>query len=77
MIQTVLMFLAPAQEASAIPPVGPVPGSAMATRLGSGQLQDWQQSAGTILAVAANTLGLILFLAGLGLVLRLAEVLLS
>jgi len=78
MIQTVLMFLAPAQSPPAFPGAASVTNSsAMATRLHSRAIHGWRKSASIVLSVAGNALGLILFLAGLALVLRLAEVLLS
>jgi hypothetical protein len=49
----------------------------MATRPELAIARDWRQTGGFGLAVAGNALGLLLFLASLGLVLRLAEVLLS
>ena len=77
MIQSALMLLAPGQEAPATPSAGPLRCRQMATRPALQAANLWQHRAVTGLAVLGNALGLLLFLAGLGLVLRLAEVLLS
>ncbi len=77
MIQSVLMLLAPVQQAPATPSAGPLRCRRMATRPALQAVNLWQHRAVTGLAVLGNALGLLLFLAGLGLVLRLAEVLLS
>lgn len=78
MIQTVVLLFAPARELPVIVPVIPRSGHhRMATRpQAPSRRKGWQQ-ARSVLAIAASSLGFILFLAGLGLVLRLAEVLLS
>ena len=76
MIHTVLMFLAPGHGPSCHGAGGQAGGS-MATRPHKLSMRAWRQVAGEILCVAGNAAGLILFLAGLGLALRLAEVLLS
>jgi hypothetical protein len=84
MIQSVLMLFAPAQESplpgstQARAPILARPGNQMATRpQASGRRKWWWQQASCVLAVVASSLGFMLFLAGLGLVLRVAEVLLS
>lgn len=77
MIQTVLMLLAPPPNLSVNPHAVPGPRKRMATRPPSAVARDWRQTASIGLAVAGNALGLLLFLASLGLVLRLAEVLSS
>jgi len=77
MIQSILMLLAPAEKLTAIPSAVPDPGKEMATRPTPPVVPDWRRNAALGLGVVANALGLLLFLSGLGLVLRLAEVLLS
>ena len=79
MMQNVLMLLAPAHGPMSAPPQSTCPASsrAMATRARSGSPEGLKPALGAALSVAGNALGLILFLAGLGLVLRLAEILLS
>jgi len=77
MIQTVLLLLAPAQRLPVIPSTGPLLFKPMATRPVQQPVPPWKYKASTAMMVMANGLGLLLFLAGLGLVLRLAEVLLT
>jgi len=77
MIRAVLMLLAPAQKVSVIPCAEAVQCKRMATRPAPLAVRHWWHMTVTGLAVVANALGLMLFLAGLGLVLRLAEVSLS
>ncbi len=78
MIQTLLLLLAPAREVPVILPAVPRPGQhRMATRPQTQSRRHGWQQARCVLAIAGDSLGLLLFLAGLGLVLRLAEVLLS
>ena len=77
MIQTLLLFLAPNQELPTIPRIGCKLGGQMATKAHAVPPRKWGQQAKTMLAISGNTLGLILFLGGLGLVLRLVEVVLS
>ena len=76
MIQTPLMLMTPAQNVVPIPFTAPAPRLTMATRLVPGHERSWRQASGFGFAVAGNALGLLLFLTGLGVVLRLAEVLL-
>jgi len=78
MIQTVLLLFAPARDLQAIPFTLPAAVNRMATRpQAPGRRKWWWQQARCVLAVAASSLGFMLFLASLGLVLRVAEVLLS
>lgn len=92
MIQIVLMLFGPGQDTGPIPatrfsataiPLNAIPLNAvpprrhMATRPPLHDARKWWQFSGFGLAVAANALGLLIFLASLGMVLRLAEVLLS
>ena len=79
MIQTVVLLFAPARELPVIVSVIPRSGQyRMATRPQAPSRRNrWSQQARSVLAIAASSLGFMLFLAGLGLVLRLAEVLLS
>jgi len=81
MIQSVLMLLAPVREWSEPPFTMVRQARCMATRPASGSCKDRRHKLhhGTllVLAVAGNALGLTVFLTGLGLVLRLAEVMLS
>ena len=77
MIQSILLLLAPAQKTPVIPSVEPPQCKRMATRPVRQVIQHWRHKATTGLAVLGNAAGLLLFLAGLGLVLRSAEVLLS
>jgi hypothetical protein len=77
MIQSVLLLLAPAQKVPVIPSTEPLACKAMATRPALEAINHWRHRAAAGLVVIANAAGLLLFLAGLGLVLRLAEVLLS
>jgi len=77
MIQSVMLLLAPAQKLPVTPYTEPMPFKPMASRPVLRPVQPWRQKASTSMAVIASALGLLLFLAGLGLVLRLAEVLLS
>ena len=75
MIQTVLMFLAPdgaAPERSRTAPPGFRP---MATFPARPLERRWKMRTGTVLAVLGNAVGLILLMAGIGVVLRLAEIL--
>ena len=77
MIQSVLLLLAPAQRLSVNPSTEPLLIRPMATRPTPPAMQWWRYKASNVMAVIANAMGLLLFLAGLGLVLRLAELLLS
>ena len=77
MIQTLLLFLAPNQELPTIPQIGCRFGGQMATRAHSVLPRKWGQQAKSMLVITGNSLGLILFLGGLGLVLRLVEVMLT
>lgn len=92
MFQTVLLFLAPAQGMTARSLSSPgaatrasvaCPGRAgkavtrMATRSRTGPQPQWSWRTCGLLSVAANALGFMLLMAGLGMVMRLAEVLLS
>jgi len=77
MIQSILLLLAPAQKTPVIPPVESPQGKRMVTRPVRQVIRHWQHKAATGLVVLGNAAGLLLFLAGLGLVLRSAEVLLS
>jgi len=83
MIQAFLMLLAPASSAAAdqsgVPVLvtGASPNRRMATRPAAHNSRSWRQNFGIGLAIAGNALGLLVFLAGLGMVLRLGEVLLS
>ena len=77
MIQTVVLLFAPARELPAFPSTVPAAVNRMATRPHEcSRRKGWQQ-ARSLLAIIGSSLGFMLFLAGLGLVLRLAEVLLS
>lgn len=80
MIQSLLMFLAPAQEAAGTA-AEPRQGACMATRQTlaqpSGFMQRRKQQISAWLGVLLNAAGFIVFMAGLWLVLRLAELLLS
>ena len=77
MIQSLLMFLVPGQES----PVGLASVEAMATRLPTtpprGILRKLKSLFQGGIAVALNAAGFLVFMAGLLLVLRLAEVLLA
>jgi hypothetical protein len=77
MIQSVLLLLAPAQKVAVIPSSEPPACKVMASRPALQAINHWWHRAVTGLVVIANAAGLLLFLAGLGLVLRSAEVLLS
>ncbi|HLF31023.1 MAG TPA: hypothetical protein VI566_08350 [Xanthomonadales bacterium] len=78
MIQSVLMLLAPARSLPVTTRPVPAEHKRMATRPPARTITgDWRQTACIGLAVAGNALGLLLFLVSLGLLLRLAEVLLS
>lgn len=77
MIQSVVLLFAPPRQSPPIPSTVPAAVNRMATRPQEcSRRKGWQQ-ARSVLVVAASSLGFMLFLAGLGLVLRLAEVLLS
>ena len=78
MIHTALMFLAPDPGLPVSPPGKQKTPSRMARRHTQPDSQtNWKESTGMLLSVLADSLGLVLFLTGLWLVLRLAEVLLS
>ena len=76
MNHSVLMFLAPAHTVSSHIAGGQAAGG-MATRPRKPLRRAWRQLALQAACIAGDAMGLILFLAGLGLVLRLAEILLS
>jgi len=77
MIQSVLLFLAPALKVPVTPSTKPLPCRPMAARLTFEPIGHWWNIASKGLAALGNALGFLLFLAGLGLVLRLVEVLMS
>jgi hypothetical protein len=83
MIQAFLMLLAPASSAAddqngvPVPVTWAPPNRRMATRPAAHNARSWRRNFGFGLAIAGNALGLLVFLAGLGMILRLGEVLLS
>jgi hypothetical protein len=77
MIQSLLLFLAPALKAPVAPSAESPPRRPMAARHTFEPIGHWWNIASEGLAVLTNALGFLLFLVGLGLVLRLAEVLMS
>lgn len=76
MIQSFLTMLAPSQAFSDDSEKILRPFIQMATRKPSGHKRHFKKHSKAALIVAANSIGFILFLAGLGLALRLMEVLL-
>ncbi|MGH8035991.1 MAG: hypothetical protein ACREO9_12245, partial [Lysobacterales bacterium] len=66
----------PPQNTLPAPVTGTPPNRRMATRPQALDSRYWRQISATGLAIAGNALGLLLFLVGLGMVLRLMEVLL-
>ena len=93
MIQSLLSFFAPAQGVPVIPSFEPKtdrgaalgkpftrasrPGGLMATRAQAPVGRNRSYQVKNFLLIAGNALGLVLYMAGLGLILRLAEVLLT
>jgi hypothetical protein len=77
MLQTLFLFLAPSQEICSSSSEILTPERRMAVKPVIRPNADWKQRLGFYFSVAGNTLGLMLFFAGLLLVLRLVEVLLA
>ena len=76
MIQSFLLLLAPSQTFTDDPEKVLRPFIQMATRKHSGRKRHFRKQSKAVLMIVANSVGFILFLAGLGLALRLMEVLL-